>query len=81
MKETQLLERLERAQKDSQWVSESYDELQEKYEGKVFAVKDQGVVEAAETVDDLMSKLQARGEDPSLFLIEAIPPKGISFIL
>lgn len=81
MEDSEILKILERAQKDSQWFSDNYDELEKKYESKILAVKDQAVIEEAESVDELVAKLEARKENPSLLLIEAIPPKGVSLIL
>jgi hypothetical protein len=65
---------------DSQWVTENYDKLR-KYEGKVIAVKNQEIIEVSDTLEHLLRKLEERKENSAFLLIEAIPPKGVSFIL
>jgi len=65
---------------DSQWVTENYDKLR-KYEGKVIAVKNQKIIEVSDTIEHLLKKLEEKKENSAFLLIEAIPPKGVSFIL
>jgi len=79
--DARILESLEKAVEDSEWVSRKYDELIKKYEGKVFAVKNGKVIEDAATVEELCKKLEAKKEDTAFLLIESIPPKNASFIL
>jgi len=79
--DARILESLEKAVEDSEWVSKKYDELIKKYEGKVFAVKNGKVIEDAATVEELCKKLEAKKEDMAFLLIESIPPKNASFIL
>lgn len=81
MEDAKILELLRRAQGDSEWVSNNYEELRQKHENKVFAVKDGRVVEEASKVEDLLRKLEERGQNPAFLLIESIPPKDASFIL
>ncbi len=80
-KNAEILKSLEKAEKDSEWVSRNYDELRKKYEGRVFAVKNRKVIEDADTVEKLRTKLEAKGENVAFLLIESIPPKDASFIL
>jgi len=65
---------------DSQWVTENYDKLR-KYEGKVIAIKNKKIIDIADTLENLLKKLEERKENSAFLLIEAIPPKGVSFIL
>jgi hypothetical protein len=65
---------------DSQWVTENYDKLR-KYEGKVIAIKNKKIIEISDTVENLFKKLEQKKENSAFLLIEAIPPKGVSFIL
>jgi len=76
-----ILEHLRSIEEDSKWVSQRFDELKEKYEGKVFAVKNKRVICDAGNVQDLMKELDEKGEDVAFLLIESIPPKDVSFIL
>ncbi len=79
--ENEILKSLGKVVEDGEWISEKYDELRKKYEGKVFAVKNKKVVGDADTVEELRRKLETKGEDIALLLIETIPPKNTSFIL
>jgi len=81
MENSQILELLKTLEKDSEWVSEKYEQLREKYEGKVFAVKNRNVICYADTIEELLDKLEKKGENASFLLIEAIPPRNTSFIL
>ncbi len=81
MAEKELLKLLRRCEEDGKWVSEVWDELKEKYEGKVFAVKNKRVLEVADTVEELLNKLEEKGEESAFLLIEAVPPKDASFTL
>ncbi|MEM2907726.1 MAG: DUF5678 domain-containing protein [Candidatus Hadarchaeales archaeon] len=81
MEETKLLELLKSIEEDNKWLSENYDELKKKLEGKVFAVKNKKVVYEAETIEDLLRGLEEKGEDSTLLLIESIPRRDVSFIL
>jgi len=79
--DSEILKDLERAQKDTQWFSDHYEELEKKYDSKILALRDQAIIEEADSAEELVSKLEAKGEDPALLLIEAIPPKGVTLIL
>ena len=81
MEDSQILEILKKSERDSKWVSEEYDKLRTKYEGKVFAVKNKTVLSHADTVEELVEKLENMGEDVGFLLIETIPPRDLSFIL
>jgi len=81
MKDSQILEILKKSEGDSKWVSEEYDKLRTKYEGKVFAAKNKTVLSHADTVEELVEKLENMGEDVEFLLIETIPRKDLSFIL
>ncbi len=81
MEDSQILELLKASEEDSKWLSEEYEKLRSKYEGKVFAVRNKKVVCHADTVEELTDKLQRTGENVGFVLIETIPPKDLSFIL
>ncbi len=81
MEDSQILETLKKSEEDSQWVNEQYDKLRSKYEGKVFAVKNKNVISYADTVGELLKKLEKMGEKVGFLLIETIPPRDLSFIL
>jgi hypothetical protein len=81
MEDSQILEILKKSEGDSKWVSEEYDKLRTKYEGKVFAVKNKTVLSHADTVKELVEKLESMGEDVGFLLIETIPRRDLSFIL
>jgi 4-aminobutyrate aminotransferase-like enzyme len=77
----QLEELLKTNEEDSRWVSENYEELRRKYEGKVFAVRKKKVVEYDDSVKELLDKLAKRNENVAFLLIETIPSRDVSFIL
>jgi hypothetical protein len=81
MEDSQILEILKKSEGDSKWVSEEYDKLRTKYEGKVFAVRNKTVLSHADTAEELVAKLEDMGEDVGLILIETIPRRDLSFIL
>jgi len=81
MEDSQILEILKESDEDSRWVSEEYEKLRGKYEGKVLAVRKKRVVCDADTIEELVDKLERAGEDVGLLLIETIPPRDLSFIL
>ena len=81
MEDSQILEILKKSEEDSKWVSEEYDKLRSKYEGKVFAVRNKTVLSHADTAEELVKKLECMGEDIGFVLIETIPRRDLSFIL
>ena len=81
MENSQILEILRRSEEDSKWVSDDFENLRNKYEGKVLAVKDKRVISYADTAEELVEKLEKTGENIGFLLIETIPPRNLSFIL
>lgn len=81
MQDSEILQILKVAEEDSKWVSEKYEELQEKYEGRVLAIKNKSVVGNAESIEELLEIIKEKGEDASLILIETVLPKNVSLIL
>jgi len=79
--DTEILEKLKIAEEDSKWFSEKYDDLRQKFEGKVVAVKNKNIIGDAESVEELLDMVQKKGEDTAYLLIETIPAKDVSFIL
>ncbi len=79
--DARILEILRKFEEDNIWVSEEFDKLRSKYEGKVLAIKNKSIVSYANTVEELLEKLEKAGEDATSLLIEAIPPRNVSFIL
>jgi hypothetical protein len=77
MKKSKDLERLE---EDSAWVTQHYESLK-KYQGKVVAVKNKDIIAVSENLDTLLEELEKKKENPACLLLEAIPPKNVSFIL
>jgi hypothetical protein len=81
MEDSEILEILKKSEEDGEWVSESFQNLRSKYSGKVLAVKGKHIVSCADTVEELIKSLEKTDENIGLLLIEAVPPKGLSFIL
>lgn len=80
MENSQILEILRKSEEDSKWVSADFENLRNKYEGKVLAVKDKRVISYADTVEELVEKLEKTGENIGFLLIETVP-RNLSFIL
>jgi len=81
MEDPEVLEILKRSGKDSEWFSKNYETLRSKFEGKILAIKNNDVVSEADTVEELLDKLEEKKENVGFLLIETIPPKNLSFIL
>lgn len=73
-------EELQRLEEDSTWVTQHYDSLR-KYEGKVVAVKNRKIIAVSESLEKLLKDLEQKKENTACLLLEAIPPKNVSFIL
>lgn len=76
-----ILKAIEKIERSRNWISRHYDELCTKYEGKVFAVKDESVVDSSDSVTTLLEDVKRKGEDTALLVIESIPQKGVAYIL
>ena len=79
--DTDILKAISATEKSRNWISKHYDELRTKYQGKVFAVKDETVIDSNASVTELLEDVQKRGEDTALLVIESIPQKGVAYIL
>ncbi len=79
--DTDILKTIEATEKSRNWISKHYDELRVKYEGKVFAVKGEDVVDSSDSVTTLLEDVKKKGEDTALLVIESIPQKGVAYIL
>lgn len=71
---------IQRLEEDSEWVTQHYDNLK-KYEGKVIAIKNKSIIAVSDNLEKLLKDLEGRNENPACLLLEAIPPKNVSFIL
>jgi len=67
-------------EQDSLWVTQNYA-LLKKYQGKVIAIKNKGVIAVSDDIETLLKHLEDKKENPACLLLEAIPPKDVSFIL
>ncbi len=81
LKDSEILEILKIAEEDSKWFSEKYEDLRTQYEGKVVGIRNKSVVVDAKSTDELVQKMEEKGEDVALVMIETIPTKDVSFIL
>ena len=81
LKDSEILKILKIAEEDSKWLSEKYEELRVQYGGKVVGVRNRNIVGEAESTDELLQKIEKKGEDTAFVLIETIPTKDVSFIL
>jgi len=79
--DAEVLEAIEKTEKNRNWIAKNYDKLRAQYEGRVFAVKDEKVVESSDNVEHLLEEVNKKGEDTALLVIESIPRKGVAYIL
>jgi len=79
--DAEIMKALDAAEKSNEWIRKNYEHLRTNYQGKVFAVKDERVVESSESITDLVEQVKKKGEDSASLLIESIPPKGVVYIL
>lgn len=79
--DAEVLEAIERVEKTRHWIAKNYAKLSAKYQGKVFAVKDETVIESNDNVEHLLEEVNKKGEDTALLVIESIPRKGVAYIL
>jgi hypothetical protein len=79
--DAEVLEAIEKTEKNRDWIARNYAKLKVEYEGKVFAVKDERVIESSDNVEHLLEEVNKKGEDTALIVIESIPLKGVAYIL
>ncbi|MDG6991535.1 MAG: hypothetical protein JRM99_09010 [Nitrososphaerota archaeon] len=79
--DAEVLEAIEKTEKNRKWIARNYDKLRTQYEGRVFAVKDENVLESSDNVEHLLENVSKKGEDTALLVIESIPRKGVAYIL
>ncbi len=77
-KEIQLMEQLER---DNEWFKSEFDELQEKYQKKFVAIKNEKILESRSNFQELIENLERKKENPAVILIKFIHEKGTSVII
>ena len=79
--DAQILEALEKVKKSRDWLGKHHEEISAKYQGKVFAMEDEEVVESDENVLELLEKVKDKKRDTAFLIIEAVPQKGVAYIL
>jgi hypothetical protein len=79
--DAEVLEAIEKVEKTRRWIADNYSKLGAKYQGKVFAVKDETVIESSDNVEHLLEEVNKKGEDTALLVVESIPRKGVAYIL
>ena len=79
--DTDILKALDETTKNRAWASKNHEQLRSKYQGKVFAIKNEQIVATKDDITELMDEVKAKGLNSALVLIESIPPKGVAYIL
>ena len=77
----QMLQSLEKFEKDSKWFSENYDELKKKYKGKFVLIKNSRVVASGNSMGDIKQKAEKEGIDLSESLVEFISSVETAIII
>lgn len=81
MSEPEVKRLLEKFEESERWFREHYDELAEKYENMLLAIKDKQVISASAEIEGLLEDLKAKKQDIASVYITSIPPKGVAFII
>lgn len=76
VKNPEIIQDLQRIEKDSQWFAENTKSIQKKFEEEFIAIKDGKVIEDDKNFNKLLNKLKERGEDPSEIMIKFIHSKS-----
>jgi len=79
--EQEIKRTLEMFERSENWFSDNYKELEKEYLDMILAIRDEKVISASATIEELLENLKARNEDISSVYIGSISPKGIAFIL
>jgi hypothetical protein len=77
-KAIQLFEELE---KDNKWFESNYEFIQDKYEKKFIAIKDNEIIANATNMNDLTKLLKSKKINPAFTLVKFIYEKGLVVIL
>lgn len=79
--ETLILQELKEGNKDLEWISNNYSDLQKDYSNKFIAVKNREIFCFASKLEDLINDLKKHKKDPAEFLIEFIYAKSDSLVV
>ena len=77
----QMLQSLEKFERDSKWFSENYDELKKKYEGKFVLIKNSRVVASGNNMKEIKQKAEKEGIDLSKSVVEFISSVETAIII
>lgn len=77
----QELHILNNIENDSEWLYSHYEEIRERFSDKFIAVKNRNVIESDASMENLVKKLEKKGENPSFLLTKFITRKEIVLIL
>lgn len=69
------------AQKDAEYLNNSYDSLKKEYTNQYIAIKDGGVIANHENIATVIKILRVKKLDPAEILIEFVSPKDMLLIL
>ena len=77
----QMLQSLEKFERDSKWFSKNYDELKKKYKGKFVLIKNSRVVASGNNMRDIKQKAEEEGIELSESLVEFISSVETAIII
>lgn len=73
---------LKNFEEDSKWFHNNTEELiKQGFVNKFIAVKNKKIISAEENINELMTALEEKKENPSYLFIEFVHPKGFTMIL
>lgn len=74
--EQELLKDFKSLETGSSFISKNSKEFSQKYEKKFVAVYNSSLIAVDESFEEVIKKVREKNIDPSVVLIEYIPPKG-----
>ena len=75
--EMAALELLQSREKEWDWIQQHIDELKEKYDQKLIAVKDGKIIAVGSFMKEIIQKLEEQGLDPAEIVVEFISKMAI----
>jgi len=81
MNKERILDLFKTFEKNEEWVNANYDWLSKKYADKVIAVKNQKVILAKDSIDEILKELELIGEKLENVYVTSILSEAIAFIL
>lgn len=81
MNEEEEMKLFEEYDRDADWFQENFDKLADKYAGMALAIKKGDIIASSDNIDDLIIKIEKKGENPAMIFVGTILPNDEILIL